>query len=186
MPDLKKIKRALLNDGISEEIVSRIDWTDPGGNQPLPVIAAIQRMEALLSREQCLSAMEKQGCCKNGKRDKDCKLFFKHNQDKPLDEKVALLSAVENMGQPRINADGTITTGIFWLQDGAYHCACPMIKKLKNPVCVTSTYCGCCAGHFLYHYQNALGVKLKLKEIVSSPISTNGIKPCEFTFECVV
>lgn len=185
MPDLKKMKQAFRDDKVPEEIISQIDFTDPGGNQPLPVIAAINQMEALLSHEQCLSVMGKLGCCKSGKRDKDCKTFGKQNKSRPLDEKIALLSSIQNMGQPRLNEDGTITTGIVWFQDGVYNCACPTIKKLKKPVSVTSIYCGCCAGHFLYHYENALQVRLKLKEIVSSPICTNGEKPCEFTFELI-
>ena len=42
--------------------------------------------------------------------------------------------------------------------------------------------CGCCAGHFMHHYQTMLGVKLHLKETVSSPLDTNGELPCSFTF----
>lgn len=185
MPDIKKIRQAMIDEKISEEIISQMDFIEPVGNNPLPVIAVIDQMDSLLSREQCLSVMEKQGCCKGGQRDKDCKKFGKQNKEKPLDEKVGLLSSVQNMGIPKLNDDGTITTGIFWFQNGVYNCACPSINKLKKPVSVTPTYCGCCAGHFLYHYQNALQVKLKLKEIKSSPINTNGSKPCEFIFEII-
>ena len=38
-------------------------------------------------------------------------------------------------------------------------------------------------GHIRHHYQNILGVKLRLKEIVSSPISSNNKKRCEFLFD---
>lgn len=38
MPDIKKIKQAMIEERISEEIISKIDFTDPGGNNPLPVI----------------------------------------------------------------------------------------------------------------------------------------------------
>jgi hypothetical protein len=58
-----------------------------------------------------------------------------------------------------------------------------MIKKLKQPFSISPTYCGCCAGHFRYHYQNMLGVAVKLKDIISSPLNTNGDKPCRFLFE---
>lgn len=185
MPDIKKIRQAMIEEGISEEIISKINFTDPGGNDPLPVIAIINQMDSMLSHEQCLSVMEKQGCCKSGQRDKECKKFGKQNIGRSLNEKIELLSSIQYMGTPKLNEDGTITTGIFWFQDGVYNCACPSIKKLKKPVSVTSTYCGCCAGHFLYHYQNALQLKLKLKEIKSSPISTNGSKPCDFIFEVI-
>ena len=185
MPELKKIKQALIEEGVSEKIISQMDFTGQGGNNPLPVIAVINQMDSLLLQEQCLSVMEKQGCCKSGQRDRDCKKFGKEHKGRPLEEKIGLLSSVHYMGTPKLNEDGTISTGIFWFQDGVYSCACPTIKKLKKPVSVTSTYCGCCAGHFLYHYQNALQVKLKLKEIKSSPINTNGSKPCEFIFEII-
>lgn len=185
MPDIKKIKQAMIDEGIAEEILSKIDFTEPGGNNPLPIIAVINQMDHMLSPEQCLSVMEKQGCCKGGHRDKECKKFGKENMGRPLDEKIQLLSSIQHMGTPNLKEDGTITTGVFWFQDGVYNCACPSIKKLKKPVFVTSTYCGCCAGHFLYHYQNALQVKLKLKEIKSSPINTNGLEPCEFIFEII-
>ncbi len=187
MPALKKMKQTMLAEQIPDEIISQIDFTDANGNDPRPVIAAVDQMDALLSRDQCLSVMEKQGCCKGGKRDKDCKAFGKQHRDKPLAEKLALLSTIENMMQPELNEDGTITITLSGYQNGVHigktTCSCGAIKKLKQPFSVSPTYCGCCAGHFLYHYQNALGMKLRLKEIVSSPLNTNGEKPCVFTFE---
>jgi hypothetical protein len=35
----------------------------------------------------------------------------------------------------------------------------------------------------LHHYQIMLGVALRLKEINSSPLDTDGEMPCQFTFE---
>lgn len=91
------------------------------------------------------------------------------------------------MMSPRLNDDGTVTItfGDFGngVHTGKNTCSCASIKKLKQPFSISPTYCGCCAGHFKYHYENALGVKLKLKEIVSSPLNTNGGKPCCFTIE---
>ena len=46
-------------------------------------------------------------------------------------------------------------------------------------------FCGCCAGHVRYSYQRALGVELRLKEIVSSPLDSDGKNHCEFPFEIV-
>jgi hypothetical protein len=71
-----------------------------------------------------------------------------------------------------------------WFVDGKFKCACPNFNKLKDIPTVSSTYCLCCAGHFRYHYQNMLGVKLKTKEIVSSPLDSDGNNPCAFIFEC--
>ncbi len=44
-------------------------------------------------------------------------------------------------------------------------------------------YCFCCGGHFKYHYEIMLGVKLGLIEIVSSPYDINGTKPCAFKYK---
>jgi len=176
--------------GIPEEIISQFDCSgNKKGNPIEPTIEFIALMDKLLTKEQCLAIMEEQGCCKSGKRDKDCKTFGREHAKKPLAEKLALLSGVEYMMAPRLNDNGTITIEWGGHQNGVHTgkttCSCGMIKKLKQPFTVSPTYCGCCAGHFLYHYQNALGVKLRLKEIVSSPLNTNGDKPCSFTYEIV-
>ena len=186
----KKMGATMRELGISDEIIAQFDCApNPTGNRPEPVIEFIDLMDKLLTKEQCLSIMEKQGCCKGGERNKDCKAFAKEHAKKPLAEKLALISGVEYMMSPRLNDDGTITIAWDGHQNGVHTgnttCSCGAIKKLKQPFSVSATYCGCCAGHFLYHYQNALSVKLRLKEIVSSPLNTNGDKPCSFTFEVV-
>jgi hypothetical protein len=131
--------------------------------------------------------MGPEGCCKGGKRDADCKAFGKEHKDKTLAEKLALMFSVEYMMNPRLNGDGSFTITMSGHQNGVHTgkttCSCGAIKKLKQPFSVSKTYCGGCAGHFLYHYQNALGVKLRLKVIDSSPLDTNGEEPCSFTFE---
>ena len=146
-------------------------------------------MDELLTEEQCLAIMEREGCSKGGQRDKDCKAFGKEHRDKPLAEKLALMLNIENMMEPHLNEDGSFTITMSGHQNGVHTgvttCSCGAIKKLKQPFSVSQTYCGCCAGHFLYHYQNALSVKLRLKTINSSPLNTNGALPCSFTFEVV-
>lgn len=189
MPNLKKMKETMEKLSIPSKIMEQMDLdANQSGNNPQVVLAAIDKMDELLTKEQCFAVMEKQGCCKGGKRDKDCKTFGKEHKDKPLAEKLALLFTVENMMSPCLNDNNTFT--ITWgsgykngVHTGNTTCSCGAIKKLKQPFTVSSTYCGCCAGHFLYHYQNALGVKLRLKEINSSPLNTNGEEPCSFTFE---
>ena len=190
MPCRRKMGAAMREIGVPDEIIAKFDCSpNPIGNRPEPVIEFINLMDKLLTKEQCLAIMEMQGCCKGGKRDKDCKAFAKEHAKKPLAEKLALVSGVEYMMSPRLNEDGTITIAWAGHQNGVHTgnttCSCGTVKKLKQPFSVSATYCGCCAGHFLYHYQNALGVKLRLKEIVSSPLNTNGNKPCSFTYEIV-
>jgi hypothetical protein len=156
-------------------------------NDPLNIIALINQMDKLLTKEQCFSIMEKQGCCKSGQRDRDCKAFAREHADKSLPEKLKLISGIQYMMSPCLNDDGTITVTFGAYQTGVHTgkttCSCGSIKRMKQPFSISPTYCGCCAGHFLYHYQNALGVKLKLKNINSSPLNTNGEDNCSFTFE---
>jgi hypothetical protein len=91
------------------------------------------------------------------------------------------------MMSPQLNDDGTFTITMSGYQNGVHTgkttCSCGLVKKLKQPFSVSSTYCGCCAGHFRYHYQNMLGVAVRLKDVISSPLNTNGEKPCRFLFE---
>jgi hypothetical protein len=190
MPILRKMKATMLKLKIPPEIMSQMEFDvqkDDGDDLHI-IIPVIDKMDELLTKEQVLAVMERQGCCKSGKRDKDCKAFAKEHADKTLAEKIALLPNIQYMMAPQLNDDGTMT--VEWgkgyqngVHTGEATCSCGAIKKLKQPFSVSETYCGCCAGHFLYHYQNALGVKLKLKKINSSPLNTNGEKPCSFTFE---
>ncbi len=187
MPFLEKIEKTMIKEGIPSEVIKGI--IPQVNNDVQNVISVIDKMDKLLSEEQRLAIMEKQGCCKSGKRDRDCKAFGKKHKEKPLVEKIKLLSGVKYMMSPKLNKDGTITVSYGGYQNGVHTgkttCSCGQIKRLEQPFFVSATFCGCCAGHFLYHYQNALGVKLKLKEIVSSPLNTNGEKNCEFKFEIV-
>jgi len=190
MPTLKKIRDTMKKQKIDGAVMAQMDF-EANCNDPSNVVALIDKMDELLTKEQCLSIMEKQGCCKSGQRDKDCNAFALKHADKTLSEKLALMSSIRYMMTPRLNDDGTFTITMAGkatnnsVRTGKTTCSCGTIRKLKQPFSVSSTYCGCCAGHFLYHYQNALGVKLKLKEINSSPLNTNGEKPCSFTFEVI-
>lgn len=172
--------------GIAPEIVAQMDF-DADENDPQAVAALIGQMDALLGEDERLRVMERQGCCKTGLRDKRCRAFFAEHGDKPLAEKLRLLAEVPYMMAPRLSDEGdvVVTFGGYQngLHEGATTCSCGLIKKLRQPFCVSRTYCGCCAGHFLHHYQRALGVRLRLKAILSSPLDTNGAEPCSFAFE---
>jgi hypothetical protein len=188
MPTLKKIRDTMKKQKVDPAIMAQMDF-EADCNDPLNIIAAINQMDKLLTKEQRFSIMEKQGCCKGGQRDTDCKAFALEHADKSLPEKLKLISGIQYMMWPCLNDDGTITVTFGDYQNGVHTgkhtCSCGSIKRMKQPFSVSPTYCGCCAGHFLYHYQNALGVKLKLKKINSSPLNTNGEKPCSFTFAVI-
>jgi hypothetical protein len=148
-------------------------------------------MEGLLSKEQCLSIMSEQGCGKKGVTDKEHQEFGRIHEGKPLDVKLELMK--ENGPHKglfrKINDDGTLTIAWGYGEEGNYRCICRKISRLQKdkpqPVDVPFSFCGCCGGHIRFHNENALGVKLRLKEIVSSPLITGGEKRCEFTFEII-
>ena len=185
MPNtIKYIREAILKQGIAEKITNQFDF--PETNQPEDIIYLIDQMDKLLSQEQRLSIMEKQGCCTTGKPAEAHRSFGRKHSDKSIGERIKFLHELDSVHNPpcRLNDDGTLS--VFWEngQEGNYKCVCGYINKLKNPSqAVSPTFCGCCGGHARKNLQRSLGVKLKLKEIVSSHISTGGKKRCEFLYE---
>lgn len=145
---------------------------------------AMKLLDENLDFQTRYEILDYNACCKGGSRDKVIKALAKEIKDLPLNEKIKKLWQIPNMGKPVLNDDKTIKTGIYYCVNSEYLCPCPNFNNLKNRPEVSTTYCLCCAGHFRYHYQNALGVKLKTKEIISSPLSSAGKNPCEFVFEC--
>ncbi|MCL2835981.1 MAG: hypothetical protein FWE00_04535 [Defluviitaleaceae bacterium] len=187
MPNLKEIIKTI-QDKMPPDTVARFDFPKTKGSPPEEVTAFLRQMESLLSKEQCLAVMTEQGCAKSGATDKEHREFGQMHEGKPIEEKLALLreNGPHKGLDKKINGDGTLTIAWAYGEEGNYRCICRKISRLlkENPsVEVPSSFCGCCGGHIRYHNEHALGVKLKLKEIVSSPLITGGEKRCEFLFE---
>lgn len=192
MPNAGKIHQSLLAHNLSESIVEQI----MEGYQNLPakckkadkaafITQVIDRMDGLLDRDTRIEVIDWCACCKSGTRAQAVKKFVKEHKDNDLPEKVVALNQLGAIGKPTLNNDGTISTGVFWGEENGYKCPCPSFNGLKLLEPVSITYCYCCAGHFRYHYQNALGVKLRTKEVVSSVLESMGKKPCQFVFEII-
>lgn len=184
MPNLiKQIPKTMGKQGIPAETIARFNFPETGGAEE--VMSLISQMDKLLSKEQCLSVMQEQGCCKTGKGPTAHSAFGQANKGKTLKEKVALLNEAQmpHKAPCRLNDDGTLS--VWWgaenLSKGS--CPCGFIKKLPDSYEVPLTFCGCCGGHIRSNYQKSLGVKLRLKEIVSSRSSSNGKKRCEFLYD---
>ena len=99
----------MTEQGFTDELLSQFDFTEPKGAPPEPILAIINRMDKLLTKEQGLAVMEKQGCCKGGQRDKHCKEFAKLHKGKTVAEKLAHMFEGEHMVTPKLNADGSFT-----------------------------------------------------------------------------
>lgn len=177
MPNIKNITKTINNQGIP------FDFPRPG--EGTDVFALIEQMDKQLTPEQRLSVMQEQGCCKTDFMTAPFRAFGQAHANKTLEEKITLLpelNAVTNV-PCHLNTDGTLT--IYWgfEKDGKYRCLCRTINRMPEQKPISLTFCGCCAGHMRHTYQYALGVKLKLKGIISSPISSDRKNRCEFLFE---
>ena len=151
--------------------------------RPEAIVEFINQMDTLLSKEQILLIMQEQGCSKSDKVAKPFREFARVHADKTTEEKINLMAELDSPHKApcHLNQDGTLS--IYWGtgEEGKYQCVCS--KNPKTPEPVSLTFCGCCGGHVRFTYQHALGVNLRLKKIVSSPINSRGKKRCEFLFK---
>ena len=88
MPNAFKIKKTMMEQGVSEEGIFLFNFPDPKGNRPEPLIAFVNQMDELLSPEQYLSIMEEQGCCKTGKNDAPSRAFGREYVGKRLKKRL--------------------------------------------------------------------------------------------------
>lgn len=146
-------------------------------------IQAIQRMDEQMDFETRCAVRDACACSKGGWRLKAVQKIAHDFSSKNLAEKIAALGQVTHMGMPVLNNDGTITASIG--EQGGFACPCPVFSGLELSEPVSSTYCLCCAGHFRFHYQIALGVKLKTRAVVSSALASNRQNPCRFVYQVV-
>jgi hypothetical protein len=78
MANAVKIKQTMVEQGIPEEVIMQFEFSDSYKNhRPEPIIPLINQMDRLLSKEQYLSIMEQQGCCKTGKPDAAWRVWTK-------------------------------------------------------------------------------------------------------------
>lgn len=193
MPNPEKFKKSLLQFAIDDDTVSQINKGFESINDKAPKETkveyfkrALEIMEQKVDHQKLKDIFEWNACCKGGAREKASKSFAKEYGNLSLDEKLEKIKNVPNMGQPIRNEDGTITIDAVNYFDGEkYLCACPNFHGLKDNHNVSSKYCFCCAGHFKYHYEIMLGVKLKTLEIISSPLENGGSAPCVIKYEII-
>ena len=184
--NISEIKQTMLEKGIPAEVMGQFIFPETEAGTPEKKIAFVNQMDNLLTKEQILSVMEEQGC-ERYLHDSAAGLMEKLS-GKPIKERIEILNSTKMNEQPRsrLNADGTLSI-YWWYEDETkkFICVCPIMSKIEKPATVSLTYCGCCSGHVKYHFQNFLGVKLRLLETVSSPINSNGEKYCEHCFEII-
>jgi hypothetical protein len=191
MPDVEKfvesMKKNKVDPGIIDQILNVEYQKDdnPGQENANYYAKAMPKCEELLGFDMTAKIMFGRACCKSGYRLENAKQLNKDHGDKPLAEKLELLGTLKYMGMPRLNEDGDIETTAVGSHSAAnMTCPCWRLKGCaptgeKMPL----TYCLCCAGHFMFHYQKALNLNLQVKRVVSSIISSQGKEPCVFIYE---
>jgi hypothetical protein len=143
--------------------------------------ALLAACEQLLEHDTLSRTMANRSCCKSGFRLGNARRLAREHGHEPLERKLVLLGKLKYMGAPRLDAEGDIeTTGVG---PGA-PCPCWRLKgKVPAQGPMPLSYCLCCAGHFQHHYQKALGLKLRVKKVVSSLLNSGSKLPCVFVFE---
>lgn len=193
MPCPEKFKESLVKFNVDEKVIARINegYEDivsktPKKKKALYFKRAVEIMNEHVEAQKLQEVLEWNACCKGGAREKASKAFAKKNVNLSVDEKIELIKEVPNMGKPVRNEDGTITVHAVYYSNGEkFLCACSNYNGLKRDYSVSRNYCFCCAGHFKYHYEIMLGVKLKTLEIVSSPLDSDGENPCVIKYAII-
>jgi len=189
----KDFEKNLKKAGVTDEIISEIINVpyEKSDNEKQDNVnycsAVINKCNEKLEFDILAEAMFHRACCKSGFRLENSKKVFKEYSEKTLEEKLIALGQQKWMGHPHLTEDGEIYTErcagsgtptdlkcSCWRFDGCI----PAKGKMHE------NYCLCCAGHFRFHYQKALGVKLRVKKIVSSVFGETP-QYCSFLFEII-
>ena len=187
---MKILERRMRQQGFSEDILTQLNF--PEAKTGDKVIELVNKMNKLLSKEQCLDIMGEHGCFKTGSFDKKSNAIGMELKDKSISEKVERASKLWNgYNNPAyINDKGDLVLEIGCFIDGSKdrmlsvnNCACPPIYNYKKSLSVSHIFCGCCAGHQKHHWQNMLGIKLKLKSIELSSNKTDKGYPRVFIYK---
>ena len=198
MARLYGIKKRLVDNGIDEKLKKEMI-----GNGNL--IGIIERMEKLLEPEMMYEILDSCACLGSKEYIKTCEKAGKEVADKTLEEKANHFSNWYDYYKITLNDSNTLTVKMSFNDNntlaanennGKYGCVCCAAVKTHVKVSdyavptnnsddrvMPLSYCICCAGSSRIHLQLQLGLSLKTKEIISSPINSRGKRPCEFTFE---
>lgn len=112
MPNIKKMKQTMLDQGIPRETIAQIASVVDKDKTPLENITAfIGQMDSLLSRGQCLAIMEEQGCHKTERVVAPFRAFGQAHADQPIEEKIGLLAEIDTIYgyRCRLNPDETLS-----------------------------------------------------------------------------
>lgn len=193
MPCPEKFRETLVQQNIPLDIICQINqgFEDLVSSSPKKKKALYFKRATEILCENCdidtvHSLYESNACCKGGAREEASKQFASKYAQLSVKERIEHIEEVPYMGNAFLEDDGVISVNAVYYKVGEeFACACSNYNKSGFQESVRSDYCYCCAGHFLHHYQIMLGVKLKTREIVSSPLESHGKAPCVIRFKIV-
>ncbi len=195
MPSPEKFRETLAQFAVDESTVREINkgYKDVVSKTNKKIKSAYMKqaldvMNERLPKERVQEIIEANACCKSGTRLKASKEFARVHKDDTIEERLALISQrpYMNMGSAERNEDGDIIVhAVSYRPEERFECACPTVSRVKRDYAIPREYCYCCGGHFKFHYEIMLDVKLELCGIVSSPHDTDGREPCVFKYRIV-
>ena len=169
MPCPEKFKETMVIIGIPKEIIDDINTGFENtvcSSQKKEKAEYFKRATDILCSHCTLHTIhdlyEENACCKGGKREKESKAFAKKYKDLSPVERLSHIEKIPFMGRPTLIGDDTfVVDAVSYIEGEKYLCACSNFNKVKSIGKIRKDYCYCCAGHFKYHYEIMLGVKLK-------------------------
>lgn len=193
MPSPEKFRQTLddfhVEQGLINEMYQGFGKLESKTNKKIKTAFFTQALEVMNRRlppEKVQEIFEANACCKSGVREKYSKEFARINSGLDISDRLKLISARPylNMGSAELDEEGFLLVhAVYYRPGSSFECACPTLSKIKRDDAIPREYCWCCGGHFKYHYEIMLGLRLKLADIVSSPHDTDGEQPCAFRYE---
>ena len=190
MARVEGIKKSLIQNGVDEKTMKEII-----GNGNL--VNIIERMENMLDPDIMHRILDSHAC--GGGKDYVARLkkIGREIASKTVSEKVAHVNSLSSESEQIILREDNTLSVLWSYRDGEkYRCLCSaiVIKGVKVSAlaqdnhdaggCVMPlSYCYCCAGSGRRHLQLQLGVELKTKEVMSTPINSKGKRPCEIIYQ---
>ena len=186
-----QIKNALNVHNVDEKTIDEIIGD---GN----LINVIVRMERLLCKHILYKVMEACACETEADLVEPSDKGDNELTGKTINEKIVhLINTAPDFEKIICNADNTLSVTWTFEENGRHNCVCNAIDNnikisdltLRNNEArdhvMPLSYCICCAGSCRIYFQSKVGIRLRTKEVISSPLNSKGEKPCSFIFEVV-
>ena len=180
LPGIKtKLSKFNVDENVAKEIIGNGD-----------LIGITERMEKLLAPDITYQILDSSACGTSKKELNALKEIEGETLQKKI-ENIVSLGDFHAGWNVILNNDSTLTAGWSIKDNESFTCVCSAAvnKKLKvrdlshSDSVMPLTYCVCCAGHCRKHLEKLLCLQLKTKEVISSPINSQGQKSCKFVFD---